>query len=455
MPVEVTKEYIELIEEAIEQKDAAFIVSSMADMYPADITTVLYELNTEQSKYVLDLLDPEVGAEILSDLDSDIRTNFLKSFTTEEVARYVNLMDSDDAVDILNEQKVQNREEIISFLDNEEKAADIIDLLHYEEDSAGGLMAKEFIQVNVNWQVRQCIEEIRRQAENVEKIYAIYVVDDKDKLVGRIGMKTLILSNDDTPISELIDKDIICIETYKKDTEVVDVMQKYDLEAIPVVNSQGKLMGRITIDDVVDVIQEQAETSIQLMSGITEDVEEDDSIFRLTRARLPWLIIAMIGGLVGARFINLFETEISIIPAMAMFTPLITATGGNVGIQSSSLIIQTLASKTIIFDNLTQRILKVMLVAIVNALVISSLVMGFNLLFHLDIRLAIVVSIALFSVVMLSSLMGTITPMILDRFGINPAVAAGPFITTANDLLGLAVYFLVAHLLLDFTPLAG
>lgn len=453
MPVEVTKEYIEQIEEAIERQDAAFIVSSMGEMYPADITTVLYELNTEQSKYVLDLLDPEVGAEILSGLDSDIRTTFLKSFTTEEVARYVNLMESDDAVDILNEQKVQNREEIIAYLDNEEKAADIIDLLHYEEDSAGGLMAKEFIQVNVNWQVRQCIEEIRRQAENVEKIYAIYVVDDKEKLVGRIGMKTLILSNDDTPIRELIDEDIISIETYKKDTEVVDVMQKYDLEAIPVVNSQGKLMGRITIDDVVDVIQEQAETSIQLMSGITEDVEEDDSILRLTRARLPWLIIAMIGGLIGARFISIFESEISLIPAMAMFTPLITATGGNVGIQSSSLIIQTLASNAIIFDNLTQRILKVLLVAIVNALVISSLVMGFNLMFDLDTRLSLVVSIALFSVVMLSSLMGTITPMILDRIGINPAVAAGPFITTANDLLGLGVYFLVAHLLLDFTPL--
>lgn len=452
MPAEVTREYIGQIEEAIERQDAGFIVSTMDQMYPADITTVLYELNTEQSKYVLDLLDPEVGAEILSGLDSDIRTTFLKSFTTEEVARYVNLMESDDAVDILNEQKVQNREEIISYLDNEEKAADIIDLLHYEDDSAGGLMAKEFIQVNVNWQVRQCIEEIRRQAENVEKIYAIYVVDDKEKLVGRIGMKTLILSNDDTPIRELIDEDIISIETYKKDTEVVDVMQKYDLEAIPVVNSQGKLMGRITIDDVVDVIQEQAETSIQLMSGITEDVEEDDSILRLTRARLPWLIIAMIGGLIGARFISIFESEISLIPAMAMFTPLITATGGNVGIQSSSLIIQTLASNAIIFDNLTQRIIKVLLVAIVNALVISSLVMGFNLMFDLDTRLSLVVSIALFSVVMLSSLMGTITPMILDRVGINPAVAAGPFITTANDLLGLGVYFLVAHLLLDFTP---
>jgi len=448
MPVEITRDFVDQIEEAIAQKDTENIISSLEDLYPADITTVLYELNTEQSKYVLELLDPEVGAEILSSLDADIRTNFLKSFTSEEVARYVNLMESDDAVDMLNEQKVQSREEIISLIDNQEKAADIIDLLRYEEDTAGGLMATEFIKVNVNWRVRQCIEEIRRQAENVQKIHAIYVVDDKDKLVGRIGMKELILSNDNTPISELFDEDIICIETYKTDAEVVDIMQKYDLEAIPVVNAQGKLMGRITIDDVVDVIQEQAETNIQLMSGITEDVEEDDSVYRLSRARLPWLIIAMIGGLIGARFINLYENEISIIPALAMFTPLITATGGNVGIQSSSLIIQTLANKSVIFDNLTQRLLKVILVALLNAVVISTLVMGFNLLFDEDAKLAVVVSIALFSVVMLSSLMGTITPMILNRYGINPAVAAGPFITTANDLLGLAVYFLVAHMLL-------
>lgn len=450
MPIDITKEYIDQVEVAINTKDDTFILSTMDEMYPADITTVLYELNSEQSKYVLDLLDPEVGAEILSGLDTDIRTNFLKSFTSEEVARYVNLMDSDDAVDILNEQKVQSREEIISFLDNEEKAADIIDLLHYEEDSAGGLMAKELIKVNLNWHVRQCIEEIRRQAENVEKIYAIYVIDDRERLVGRIGMKTLILSNDETPISDLFDEDVISIETYKKDDEVVDIMQRYDLEAIPVVDSQGKLMGRITIDDVVDVIQEQAETSIQLMSGITEDVEEDDSIFRLSRARLPWLIIAMIGGLIGAQFIKSFEYELDKNALIAMFIPLITATGGNVGIQSSSLIIQTLASKTIIFDNLAQRLLKVLLVALLNALIMSSLVMGFNLVINNDPRLAIVVSIALFSVVMLSSIMGTITPMILDRFGINPAVAAGPFITTANDLLGLAVYFFVAKQLLTF-----
>ncbi|MDQ3290768.1 MAG: magnesium transporter [Bacteroidota bacterium] len=448
MAREITRFFIEEIETAIEQNDADLVLTNLEGLYPADIATILYELDAVQSKYVLDLLDPEVSSEILSGLDADIRNNFLKNFTSEEIARYVNLMESDDAVDVLNEQKVQVREEVISLLDNEEKAADIIDLLHYEEDTAGGLMAKELIKVNINWRVGQCIEEIRRQAETVEQVYGVYVVDDKDKLLGRIGLKALILANDDTPIRQLYDPDVISIESFKKDTEVVDVMQKYDLDSIPVVNAQGKLMGLITVDDVLDVMQEQAETTMQLITGVTENIEEDDSIFRLSRARLPWLLIAMLGGLVGARLIKIFEAEISLIPAMAMFTPLITATGGNVGIQSSSLIIQTLASNSIIRDNLMQRLLKVILVALINALVIAGLVMGFNLLFKEDLKLAVVVSVALFSVVLLSSVMGTITPMLLDKFGINPAVAAGPFITTANDLLGLAVYFLVAHLLL-------
>ncbi|MDX5346400.1 MAG: magnesium transporter [Hymenobacteraceae bacterium] len=445
--ITITREFVEQVETAIEQQNTDFLLTTMGDMYPADITTVLYELDAEQSKYVMDLLPAEVGSEILSDLDSDIRTDFLYNFSSEEIARYVNLMDSDDAVDVLNEQSVQRREEIIALLPNEDKAADIVDLLHYEEDCAGGLMAKEFIKVNINWRVRQCIEEIRRQAENVEKVYAIYVVDDRDKLVGRLGMKNLLLSNDNTKIADIYDPDVISIESYRDQEEVVSIMQKYDLESIPVVNIQGKLLGRITFDDVVDVIQEQAELSRQLMTGITEDIEEDDSVIRLSRARLPWLIIGMIGGLIGARFIGLFEEDITILPAMAFFIPLITATGGNVGIQSSSLIIQTLANKSVILDNLSQRIFKVLLVAVLNALVIASLVMGFNLLFALDIRMVMVVSVALFCVVLLASLMGTITPMVLDKFDINPALAAGPFITTANDLLGLAVYFLVAHLL--------
>ncbi|GGK71397.1 magnesium transporter [Rufibacter glacialis] len=449
MPSEITREFIDQIEDAIERRDAEFILSNMEEMYPVDITTVLYELNTEQSKYVMDVLPAEVGAEILSDLDSDVRASFLKNFTIEEIARYIGEMDSDDAVDLLNEQPVQRKEEIIAQLEDQEHVADIIELLHYDEDCAGGLMAKELIKVNINWRVGQCTEEIRRQAENVEKVYAIYVVDDRDKLVGRLGMKTLLLSNDQTPISQIYEADVISIESFKSDQEVAAVMQKYDLEAIPVVNIQGRLLGRITIDDVIDVIQEQAELSRQLMTGITENIEEDDSVFRLSRARLPWLMVGMVGGLLGARFIGLFEGDIAIIPALAMFTPLITATGGNVGIQSSSIIIQTLANKTIMFDNFTSRIIKVLLVAVINGLVMSGLVLGFNILFGVQLTLSLVVAVALFSVVLLSSFMGTVTPMILDKYGVNPAVAAGPFITTANDLLGLGVYFLVAHLLLN------
>ncbi|MBB6611997.1 magnesium transporter [Pontibacter sp. Tf4] len=447
MQVEITREYINQVEEAIERKDSEFILSTMADMYPADITTVLYELDANESKYVMDLLPPEVGAEILSDLDYDIRTDFLQYFTSSEIARYINLMHSDDAVDILNEQSVQTREEVIALIENEEKAEDILDLLHYEEDCAGGLMAKELIKVNLNWRVRQCIEEIRRQAEDVERIYTVYVVDNKDVLVGRVSVKALLLSKDDVLVKDIYSTDVISIESFRDENEVVSVMRKYDLEAIPVVNIQGRLLGRITIDDVVDVMQEQAELSRQLMTGITENVEEDDSVFRISRSRIPWLIIGMIGGLLAAKFMGLFEKDIAILPALALFVPLITATGGNVGIQSSSIIIQTLSSNAVMFDKFAQRMFKLILVALLNALIISSLVFAFTYLSWQDLTLSLVVSVALFSVVMLASLMGTITPMVLDKFGINPAVAAGPFITTANDLLGLAIYFGVAHLL--------
>lgn len=447
MQVEITREYIEQVEGAIERQDREFILSTMDEMHPADIITVLYELDANESRYILDLLPPEVGAEILSDLDEDIRNEFLDKFTSEEIARYLSLMHSDDAVDILNEQSVQTREEVIAHIDNDEQAAAILDLLHYEEDCAGGLMAKELIKVNLNWRVRQCIEEVRRQAERVARIYTVYVVDNRDKLLGRVSVKRLLLSKDDTQVKDIYSEDVISIESYKDESEVVSVMQRYDLEAIPVVNIQGRLLGRITIDDVVDVMQEQAELSRQLMTGISENVEEDDSVLRISRARLPWLIIGMVGGLLAAHFMGFYEDDIALLPAIALFVPLITATGGNVGIQSSSIIIQTLSSNEVMFDNITQRLIKVILVALLNAFIISILVFAATYLFKSDFTLAMVVSVALFSVVMLASMMGTITPMVLDKFGINPAVAAGPFITTANDLLGLTIYFGIAHML--------
>jgi len=424
------------------------IRSEMENLFPADITSLLYELETESAKFLISQLNVETGAAILAAMDRGERRDFLKVFTSEEVSKFVNLFDSDDAVDLLNEQPIRVREEVIALLEDREQARFILDLLHYDEDVAGGLMQKELVKANVNWTVNQCIEELRTQAEDVEKVYAVYVVDDFGKLLGILSLKKIVLAHKNTKIESLYDKDVIFVETYRPAEEVAELMRRYDLDALPVVNVQGKLLGRITIDDIVDVITDQASSDTLAMAGITGDVEEDDSIWQQTRARLPWLLVGMMGGILAAKFISFFEGDLKIIPAMAAFIPIIGSTGGNVGIQTSSIILQGLADKTGIDTTLGQRLIRMFAVAFINGIIISAIVFGFNMLIGNELQLALVVSIALMSVVFLASFMGTLTPILLEKIGINPAVASGPFITTANDLIGYGVYFGLAHLLL-------
>lgn len=445
---ELTREFHDRFEQAIEEKDAAFIRNSLEGVNPADISSLLHSYDAEQSKYVIEIIGSEIGAEIIMDLDPDIRTRFLKEFNTAEISGLITHLDSDDAVDIINELPVKEREEVIATIEDSEKEEHIIDLMRYEEDVAGGLMAKELIKANINWTIVQCIEEIRRQAENVEKIYSVYVVDDNDVLIGRVALKKIILADDNARIADIYDKEVVSVETYLSEEEVASVMRKYDLEAVPVVNVNGKLVGRITIDDIVDVITELAEEERNLMSGISEDVEEYDSIWMLSRARLPWLIIGIVGGLVSAEFMGIFEEDLMRVAAIAFFIPLIQATGGNVGIQSSSIIVQSLANPSAFNEGLTLRLVKVFLVALLNGFVLSTLVYGVNFLTGDDQRLAFIVSFALFTVVVIASLIGTITPLILDKFDFNPALASGPFITTINDLLGLGIYFYTVHMML-------
>lgn len=446
---ELSKEFVARFQQALNDHDSDFITQSLEDVNPADISALLYEFNSEESKYVMDLLSLELQAEIVRDLDTETRVNFLKIYDTAQIISLINLLNSDDAADILNEQPIKIREEVLHGLDPELRLQ-VIDLLRYEEHVAGGLMAKELIKVRSNWTVVQCIDEIRKQAENVDKFYAVYVVDERDKLLGRVSLKDLVISDARKVVSEIIEEDeeIVSVETYLDDTEVADIMRRYDLESVPVVNVQGQLVGRITIDDVVDVITEQAEEDRQLMSGISEDVEEDDSVWKNTRARLPWLLIGILGGLVNAKFMGLFEGEILQIAAIAFFIPLIQATGGNVGIQSSSLIVQSLANPGFVEEGMWKRLSKVFLVALLNGLFLSVIVWGANMVLFNETMLSLVVSIALFSVVLFASFVGTVTPLILNRFGFNPALASGPFITTTNDLLGLTIYFLTIHLLL-------
>jgi magnesium transporter len=444
---ELTREFVERFQKALDERDNSFIIESLENVKAADISALLYEFNSDESKYVLDLLPMETQAEIINDLDTDTRVNFIRIYQPFELISIINTLHSDDAADILNELPIKVREEVLSGLDPELRHQ-VIDLLRYEENVAGGLMAKELIKVHDNLTVVQCIEEIRKQAESVDKFYAVYVVNERDVLVGRVSLKDLVISDARKVVSEICEKDIVSVETYMSDLEVADIMRKYDLESVPVVNVQGQLVGRITIDDVVDVITEQAEEDRQLMSGISEDVEEDDSVWRNTRARLPWLLIGIAGGLMNAKFMGLFEEELARITAIAFFTPLIQATGGNVGIQSSSVIVQSLANPGFVYEGFWARLAKVFLVAMLNGLFLSALVFGANELLFNQQKLSLVVSVALFSVVVFASFVGTVTPLILNRFGFNPALASGPFITTTNDLLGLTIYFFTIHLLI-------
>jgi magnesium transporter len=444
---ELTKEFRDRFQLALDERDGNFIVESLIDVNPADITSLLYEFNSEESKYVLDLLPLETRSKIINDLDSDTRKKFLQIYGLTELTEIVNQLDSDDAADILNELPIKTSESIIAGLEVDLKVQ-VIDLLRYDANVAGGLMAKELIKARDNWTVVQCVEEIRKQAENVVKFYAVYVVDDHDKLLGRVALQKLILTDPKTIVKDIYDDDVVSVETHQEDTEVAEVMKKYDLESVPVVNVNGQLVGRITIDDVVDVITEQAEEERQIMSGITEDVEEDDTVWKNTRARLPWLLIGIFGGMLSARFMGFFEAELAKITAIAFFVPLIQATGGNVGIQSSSLVVQSLVNPSFVDEGLMKRLSKVFSVALLNGFFLSVLVLGATLLFFGNQQLSIVVSIALFGVVLFSSFVGTVTPLILNRLGFNPALASGPFITTMSDLLGLTTYFLTIHLLL-------
>jgi magnesium transporter len=446
---ELTKEYFSSIQEAIANSNEDFLISELEELFPADIANILYELNGQEAHSLFTLLDTEKGAEVLSNIESDDRKKFIKEqFTVQEIAKYVNLFDSDDAADLLNEQPIQVREQVIALLEDREQARFIIDLMHYPEDVAGGLMQKELVKVNIGQTVSECVEEIRAQAESVDKVYAVYVVDDQQKLKGIVSLKQIVLTRKNSKIENIFEEDIVYVTTTTSGDEVAEIMQRYDLEAIPVVNTLGRLLGVITIDDVVDFITEKAEEDLQVMAGITGEVEEDDSVWKLAKARIPWLVVGVIGSLLAATVIDKFDNILSQISALAIFIPLMGSTGGNVGIQTSSLIVQSLAEKSGLSITIWQRLSKVIRVAIINGIVVGILT-GLYVFAIGKPQLFWVVCLSLFAVVLLASFMGTVTPLILDKIGINPAVASGPFITTANDLIGIGTYFLIAYFLLN------
>jgi magnesium transporter len=446
MQFELTTEYVDTLREAIENKNEAFIKTQLHELYAADIAQIINQLKDDEAAYIYKFLDEETAPNVLLELDDDTRERLLDTFSSKQIAEQLEDMDSDDAADVIAELSEDRQEEVLSHIEDIEQASDIAELINYEEGTAGSLMAKELVSVYGFETVNACIEEIRRQADNVDIMYAVYVVDNNEKLIGMLSLKKLIISHPLARIDEIFEPDVQFVKANAKSEDVAEIMQKFDLVVLPVVDQFGRLVGRITIDDVVDVIKETADENIQRMSGLTDDVDSNDRIWRLSRARIPWLLVGMCGGIVGSRIIGTYEDQIKIHPEMAYFIPLIGAMGGNVGVQSSAIIVQGLANNTLLGDDIGKKLLKEVGVGLINGAICSSLICAYAFLSG-NWQLAITVSVALFTVILFASFLGTFVPLTMNRFKINPALATGPFVTTLNDIVGITIYFLVGRLL--------
>ncbi len=446
MNFEINEQYIKDLKLALEEESALKVNELIEDIHPADIAEITKRLNLDEIKMFFDVVPGDLISETIAELEEDEREGLLHSLTPEQIAKKaIDYMESDDAADLIMELPLEKRAQVVKLIDDVKKASNIVDLLNYPEDSAGGLMAKELFKVDINWDVLDCVKELRKQAEHIETIHTVYVVDENNKLIGTVSLKSLILTSSSTKIEDVVNRDIISVKAYTESSEVAQIMEKYDLVVLPVVDDLGRLKGRITIDDVVDVIKEEAEKDYQLASGLSDTVESHDSMWQVTKARLPWLLVGMMGGMGSAKVLGVFD--ITKHPEMAVFIPLIAAMGGNVGVQSSAIVVQGIANNSL-RGTIADRLLKETGVALVNGLACAAILLGLNLFLDYNPMVSITVSIALLSVIIFAAIFGTYFPLLLYRFKINPALATGPFITTTNDIFGLFLYFYIGKIIM-------
>ena len=449
MSFEITKELLEEITSYIEASNDAALEAFFEEIHHADIAEILDELSFDEAVYIIKLLDSQKTSEVLMDVDADTREKILKNLSAKEIAEEVQELDSDDAADIIGELSEERQEAVMSQIEDKEHLKEIEELLTYDEDTAGGLMAKELVKVNENWTVLKCVREMRAQAEEVTRVHSIYVVDNEGKLKGRLSLKDLLIASTKTPISEVYIPKVDFVNINDDLDEVSSKMRKYDLEAIPVVDQEGILVGRITIDDMVDVIKEEADKDYQMAAGLVDDVEADDTIFELTKARLPWLILGLFGGLGSVIIMEGFEEAMNNYKELFFFTPLIAAMAGNVGVQSSAIIVQGLANDNV-KGSLWKRLLKEVGLSLINGTVLGIVLIAIAPLMGLGINFSLTVAISMLCVIIVASLIGTFVPIILDKKGIDPAIATGPFITTSNDIFGIFLFFMIAKSMLPF-----
>lgn len=444
---QLTEKLLAQVEQLINTQNNTALKKFLDDFHYADIAEILDELSLDKATYVIKLLDSETTSDTLMEMDEDNREKILQNLSAKEIAEEIQELDTDDATDIISELPQERRQEVISKIEDEDHKAEIKELLTYDEDTAGGLMAKELVKVYETWTVAGCMRRIRGQAKDVTRVHSIYVVSKEEKLIGRLSLKDLIIAKSDQNISEISNANVDYVHVNEDVEDVAKIMAKYDLEAIPVVDDEKTLLGRITIDDIVDVLKEEANKDYQLAAGITGDVEADDSILQLTKARLPWLFLGLVGGVGAFLIMEGFQSAFSKYAVLFFFTPLIAAMAGNVGVQSSAIIVQGLANDDV-KGSINSRLIKEMLLAALNGLVLALFLFVFVFITQGDTNTALAISISLIAVIIVAGLVGTFVPLFLDKRGIDPAIATGPFITTSNDIFGILIYFLIAKLIL-------
>lgn len=449
MQFQINKEFKLYLEELVSSNQPDIIINVFENIHAADIAELFEEIeNVDLSVAIIKILDKEKTSEILIELDEYTRELILKKLSSEEIAKEINELDSDDAADILSELTEDQKNEVISQIEDFDHAKDIVELLRYDEDTAGGLMGKELIKVNENWSNLQSIKEMRLQAEEVERVHTIYVVDDNDVLKGRLSLKSLLTTSTKTRVKEVYNPTINFVKVSDNSEDVARVMQKYDLIVIPVVDEMHRLVGQITIDDIIDVIKEEADRDYQIAAGLTDDVEADDTILELTKGRLPWLILGLLGGLGAAAILSGFGNTINSEPILYFFTPLIAAMGGNVGVQSSAIVVQGLANNNI-KGSVISRIIKEIGLSLINGAVLGLIIIAYGLIKNYELITTITIVFSLMIVIINAALIGTFVPIILKKKGIDPALATGPFITTSNDIFGIFIYFSIAKIILN------
>jgi len=446
---QLSENFIQEIIDLINNNDDKKLSNSFVEIHHADIAEILEELDFNNATYIIKLLDSEKTSDVLMELDDDYREKILKNLSAKEIAEEVEELDTDDATDIISELPEDRQKKVISKIEDKEHKADIKELLKYDEDSAGGLMAKELVKVNENWAVTRCVKEMRVQASEVTRVHSVYVVDNNDKLLGRLSLKDLLVANPKSNIKSIYISKVDFVNVNDSGEHIASIMQKYDLGAIPVVDNNHVLLGRITIDDIVDLIKEEAEKDYQLAAGITQDVDVDDSIYKLSWARLPWLFLGLLGGIGAAALMGSFEEILFNYPILFYFTPLIAAMAGNVGVQSSAIIVQGLANDEI-KDSVNNRLFKETILSVLNGIILAAILFIFIFYWRDNIEVALAISISLVAVIIVAGIVGTFIPLFLDKRGIDPAIATGPFITTSNDIFGILIYFMVAKIILQF-----